>query len=100
MSNLVSLCNLPDSDSDEENIVPPLEKAKLFGVYIHVKNFDSLKAGQAHTKSQGIHRSHTQKDTSKGTKLFYNCKIEPRCAPQAYVILLVYLWCPNMSKVI
>ena len=86
MSEFGTLENLSDSGSDVENVLPP-KKPRLFGVYNRVAEFQNLKEATAHIKSTANFNYDTKKQSADGMKHYYRCKVDPKCASKAYLLL-------------
>jgi len=70
-------------------------------IHSYVKNFDTFKAAQAHTESQGIYSSHTRTDFSESTKSFTTAKSS--LASEAYVhfidVFVVSALCQKLFEI-
>jgi len=79
----------PNPDSDVEN-VPPTKRRKLYGLYVRIREFNTLNSAKEHVKPEGTHKFNDRRETSQGMKYFYNCFVSANCSSKAYIQLPRY----------
>jgi len=86
----------PDPDSHVEN-VPPTKRRKLYGLYVRIREFNTLDSAKDHVKAEGTYRFKVRRETSQGVKYFYNCIASANCSFKAYIYPYRVLW-PNLFE--